>query len=265
METYDQFPINLLESQGSITIPSVKVLSDNVNIWENGGVVEHSVTPTSIILDTQSEGVSYIITNQKLGQFINLNGFFKEKSENKDRILLSTDLFAGGIGEYMCPDMLSLFYKQGKLAKLQFTITNPSRIVEFIIPIFDQIEVTPKEDDSYETKVKLWHLMCVIAISKANGIRNPTQRQLIETIMKRENMTEEHLNRVNNNATSISFMPPADDRKKLRILYDMVVIMIAGGQMTDEEKGLIGDIAYKFGFKPDKTLDYLMQTVFNEM
>ena len=26
--------------------------------------------------------------------------------------------------------------------------------------------------------------------------------------MKRENMTEEHLNRVNNNATSISFMPP---------------------------------------------------------
>lgn len=106
--------------------------------------------------------------------------------------------------------------------------------------------------------------MC-IAISKANGIRNPTQRQLIETIMKRENMTEEHLNRVNNNATSISFMPPADDRKKLRILYDMVVIMIAGGQMTDEEKGLIGDIAYKFGFEPDKTLDYLMQTVFNEM
>lgn len=144
MEIYDQFPINLLESQGPITIPSVKVISDNINIWENGSVVEHSVTPTSIILDTQSEGVSYIITNQKLGQFINLNGFFKEKSENKDRILLSTNLFAGGIGEYRYPDMLSLFYKQGRLAKLQFTITNPSRIVEFIVPIFDQIEVTPQ-------------------------------------------------------------------------------------------------------------------------
>ena len=94
MEIYDQFPINLLESQGPITIPSVKVISDNINIWENGSVVEHSVTPTSIILDTQSEGVSYIITNQKLGQFINLNGSFKEKSENKDRILLSTNLLS---------------------------------------------------------------------------------------------------------------------------------------------------------------------------
>ena len=64
MEIYDQFPINLLESQGPITIPSVKVISDNINIWENGSVVEHSVAPTSIILDTQSEGVSYIITTK---------------------------------------------------------------------------------------------------------------------------------------------------------------------------------------------------------
>ena len=75
METYDQFPINLLESRGSITIPSVKVISDNVNIWENGGVVEHSVTPTSIILDTQSEGVSYIITNPQIRNLLGFVGF----------------------------------------------------------------------------------------------------------------------------------------------------------------------------------------------
>ncbi len=215
METYDQFPINLLEFQGPIIIPSVEVITDNINIWENGGIIEHSVTPTSIILDAQSEGVSYIIDNPQLGKFINLNGFFQEKSENKDRILLSTDLFAGGIGEYMCPDMLSLFYKQGKLAKLQFTITNPSRIVECIIPILDSMKVTPYEDDSYETKVKLCHLLCIIAISKANGFRNLSQQRLIETIMKRENMTEEQLNRVNNNAASISFIVPVDNYKKL--------------------------------------------------
>ena len=265
METYDQFPINLLESQGPIIISPVEVISDNINIWENGIIIDHSVTPTSIVLDTFPEGTSYVIANKKLEQFINLKGIFKEKSENRDRILLSTDLFVGGIGEYMRPDMLSLFYINGKLAKLQFTITNPSRIEEFIVPVFDQIMVTPKEDDSCETKVKLWHLMCIIAISKASEVRSPSQRQLIEVIMKRENMTEEHLNRVNNNASSISFIAPADNQKRLRILYDMVVIMIAGGQMTDEEKGLIGDIAYKFGFEPDKTLNYLMQTVFNEM
>lgn len=36
METYDQFPINLLESQGPIIISPVEVISDNINIWETG-------------------------------------------------------------------------------------------------------------------------------------------------------------------------------------------------------------------------------------
>ena len=99
METYDQFPINLLESQGPIIISPVEVISDNINIWENGIIIDHSVTPTSIVLDTFPEGTSYVIANKKLEQFINLKGIFKEKSENRDRILLSTDLFVGGIGE----------------------------------------------------------------------------------------------------------------------------------------------------------------------
>ncbi len=45
----------------------------------------------------------------------------------------------------------------------------------------------------------------------------------------------------------------------------MVTIMIAGGQMTDEEKELIGCVAYKFGFEPEKTLNYLIQMIFNKM
>ncbi len=265
METYDQFPINLLESQGSIVIPSINVISDNINVWENGTIIEHGITPTSIFIESTPSIVKYKIENENLERFICLIGSFAEKSENKDRILLSTNLFAGGLGEYKRPDMLSLFYQKGSLAKLQFTIMNPSRIVEFTIPIFKRTDVKRNNEDSYETKVNLCHLMCVIASSKVTGMRNTLQRQLIEFVIQREHIPTELVNRVNNNASSISFIVPKDTQKRLRIVYDMVLVMVAGGMMSDEEKGFIGSIAYQFGFDPERILDSLLPNAYAEI
>lgn len=149
-ETYDKFPINLLESRGPIKLDPIEVISDNINVWENGAIVKHLETRTSISLDNQFNGINYVISNKELRPYINLVGNFLEKSENKDRILLSTSLLSGGLGRFQYPDMLSLFYKNRQLAKLQFTIVNPSRIVEFFVStIPDKVEKNPVEDDLY--------------------------------------------------------------------------------------------------------------------
>ena len=45
----------------------------------------------------------------------------------------------------------------------------------------------------------------------------------------------------------------------------MVLVMVAGGMMSDEEKGFIGSIAYQFGFDPERILDSLLPNAYAEI
>nr|WP_129731962.1 hypothetical protein [Parabacteroides goldsteinii] len=259
MEKYDQFPINLLEEFGTINLKSFAVIAEYAKIWENGIVVNTNYVPTEIEVKVIDDRINYEILNPDLGQYLNLKGSFIEKSENRDRILLSIDLLSGGVGSYNVPDFLSVFYLNSKVRKIEFSLINPSRLIEFVIPIYDTIQQKSHLQFAYEDRVRLSHLMAIIAISKSNTFRNQYQRQIIDIIMKREHMTQSDLDILEKKSNLIGFTVPDDKNKRILIIEDMVRIMLVGGVCSDEEKSLIGNLAYHFGFDPNKTLDYLIK------
>src|SRR5690606_8074381 len=74
------------------------------------------------------------INDSSISNYINGSFSFGEISTNGNRILWSKDIFnSTNDVEYNTPDVSSLFFKNGILSKVTFTIHNPNTLVEFYI------------------------------------------------------------------------------------------------------------------------------------
>lgn len=72
------------------------------------------------------------IDDYKVNSCIKKSFVFGEISTTNDRMLWSKDIYnVTGVIEKFNPDLSSLFYKNGQLDKVTFTIHDPDLLVEF--------------------------------------------------------------------------------------------------------------------------------------
>lgn len=131
MKTYDTFPFNMLEMQGSIDRKSFHFVADNCKVWHQGSCIA-DLDSTFVIdaeVNTFDSAIEVNIDNSEIEEYIDDYLSFSEISQLNDRILWSNNMLGSGDGfEYR--DM-SLFYSNGILSRIYFNRNNPLIMLEF--------------------------------------------------------------------------------------------------------------------------------------
>jgi hypothetical protein len=131
MKTYDTFPFNMLEMQGSIDKKPFHFVADNCKVWQQGNCIADLNSTFNIDAKVSHfDGeIEVSIDNSEIEEYITNQITFSEISMLNDRILWSNNMLGGGEGfEYK--DM-SLFYCNGILSRIYFNRNNPLIMLEF--------------------------------------------------------------------------------------------------------------------------------------
>lgn len=134
MENYDQFPINIAETSGRISRDPYIFNYSRYEVWQGGQCILSGDSKSKITTEIIRDSLHVQINDRSISNYINSSFSFREISTNGNRILWSKDIFnSTNAVEYNTPDVSSLFFKNGILSKVTFTIHNPNTLVEFYI------------------------------------------------------------------------------------------------------------------------------------
>jgi hypothetical protein len=131
-EYWDQFPMNITETAGRIERKSFIFHYIRFEVWQNGSCIYSGASNGKIVANMKNEQLNVNIDDNRINNYIIKQFSFAEISTNGDRIMWSKDIFnSNGRSEHNNPDISSLFFKQGILNKVTFTIHDPNTLVEF--------------------------------------------------------------------------------------------------------------------------------------
>lgn len=102
---------------------------------------------------------------------------------------------------------------------------------------------------SKEKKSKLSHLKNLVVLSLADGKVEKSELAAIASVMSREGLTEDDLQKCLDNPGDIKFVAPDTDAKKLRYISDMVMLMMVDGDLDDKEFILCKATAEALGYR----------------
>jgi len=130
-EYYDKFPVNIAETAGRIKRNPFIFHYERYEVWQGGKCIFSENSNSKITSRLEQNALHVIIEDESISKYINKTFYFVEISTNNDRIMWSKDIFNTSYDiEYNTPDVSSLFYKNGELSKVTFTIHNPNTLIE---------------------------------------------------------------------------------------------------------------------------------------
>ncbi len=133
-DTWDRFPTNIGEIFGPIERKSFTFNYKRFEVWQDGACIFSGLSVGIIVAHSMWEDLFVTIDdwNKDLDKFILKQFSFGEISTINDRMMWSKDIFnTSGKVERNNPDIFSLFFCQGKLSKVTFTIHDPNTLIEF--------------------------------------------------------------------------------------------------------------------------------------
>lgn len=134
MENFDQFPVNIAETAGTIRRESFIFNYSRYEVWQDGQCIYSGNSKSRIAAEVTRNQLQIKIEDPSISNYINSSFSFSEISTNGNRILWSKDIFnTSNNVVYNTPDVSSLFYKEGILSKVTFTIHDPNTLVEFYL------------------------------------------------------------------------------------------------------------------------------------
>jgi uncharacterized tellurite resistance protein B-like protein len=101
------------------------------------------------------------------------------------------------------------------------------------------------------------HMKNLIEMAAADGHFHETEKELLKSIAKRNNISEAQLDEIQKNPGTIQFEIPKDDKEKFHQLYDLVHMMSIDNQVHSEEQNLCNLFAIKFGYKREMTRELI--------
>lgn len=131
-QNFDKFPSNIGEMSGRIPRKPYRFKYNRFEVWQGGQCV-YSDTSNSII-DAQviNNQLNVTINDEKINKYIKNKFSFGEISTNLDRVMWSKDIFnSTGKVEKFNPDINSIFFQNGEIVKITFTIHDPNILIEF--------------------------------------------------------------------------------------------------------------------------------------
>ncbi|MCI2228846.1 hypothetical protein MC378_06670 [Polaribacter sp. MSW13] len=131
-KNFDKFPVNIAETAGRIARNPFIFHYERYEVWQGGKCIFSGNSNSKITTRLEQNSLHVIIEDESISKYINKTFHFGEISTNNDRIMWSKDIFNTSDDiEYNTPDVSSLFYINGELSKVTFTIHNPNTLVEF--------------------------------------------------------------------------------------------------------------------------------------
>lgn len=108
------------------------------------------------------------------------------------------------------------------------------------------------------------HFANLVRLSKADGIIDDSERQILYKLGKRINMTPEEVDAFVNKPLTEAFIPPHELEDKFEQLHDMIAVILADGNIDPEEKRLCRAFIIGLGFedsKTDKIIDVISRLI----
>lgn len=131
-EHWDAFPTNIDESLGPITRKPYKFPYSRFEVWHEGACIKSGTSYNAIEAKLVDNHLHVSIHDDNVNEVIKKEFSFGEISTLNNRVLWSKDIMnTSGRTERFNPDLSSLFYQNGQLAKVTFTIHDPNILVEF--------------------------------------------------------------------------------------------------------------------------------------
>jgi len=131
-ENWDRFPNNLGEMFGTIERKSFTFNYKRFEVWQGGACIYSGKSNGQIISKVINGESNVTIEDVMINNHIFKNFTFGQISTNGDRMIWSKDIFnENPRTQSNNPDISSLFFKQGSLNKVTYTIHNPNTLIEF--------------------------------------------------------------------------------------------------------------------------------------
>lgn len=102
--------------------------------------------------------------------------------------------------------------------------------------------------DSRDKKERLSHIKNLLALACADGHLTKDEVSLIFRIGVNAGLTPEELNRILERPDSVKFCPPETYKERIEQLYDMVMVMMVDGEISEREVAFCKMIAMELGF-----------------
>lgn len=118
--------------------------------------------------------------------------------------------------------------------------------------------------DSRDKKKRLSHIINLVILACSDGSLDKSEMDLIFQIGIKGGLTPDELNRIFSRPDSINFHPPESYRERIEQLYDMVLVMMADGEIYENEMRVCKTISIKLGFKPqiiDKMVNNIIKLI----
>jgi len=104
------------------------------------------------------------------------------------------------------------------------------------------------------------HMKNLIEMAAVDGNFEDVEYDLLNTIAKRNSISENQLKEIRQNPEGVKFEVPTDKKKKFHQLYDLVHMMSVDNSIQDEELKLCNLFAIKFGYKREQVRE-LVDTI----
>ena len=131
-DNWDKFPSNIGEMLGPIERKSFTFKYRRFEVWQGGVCIFSGNSNGQIIAQVNNDFLYVTFDDVMINNHIKKQFSFGEISTNGDRIMWSKDIFnKTNRVERNNPDISSLFFKQGVLTKITYTIHDPNTLIEF--------------------------------------------------------------------------------------------------------------------------------------
>lgn len=117
---------------------------------------------------------------------------------------------------------------------------------------------------SQAEKERLSHIKNLIALSLADGVVQKSEIAAIAAVASREGVSPQTVQELLNKPEKTQLVVPESDDKKVLYLRDMVLLMMADGNIDEEEMALCKLCASLFGYKQE-VIDVMILKIISEL
>lgn len=114
--------------------------------------------------------------------------------------------------------------------------------------------------DGKEKKKRMSHMLNLLAVACADGKLEQSEIDVIIQIGARLGVNADELKRVIKRPGSVKLTPPDNDRDRIALLYDMVLVMLINGEIDETEMLYCKNTALSLGLNP-KVVDIIVAKI----
>ena len=117
---------------------------------------------------------------------------------------------------------------------------------------------------SQKEKERLSHVKTLLALAFADGKLEKNEITAIAAFAARENVDVEEVQKMLDGKDNVNFIPPQTEEDKIQYLHDLVLLMIADGNINEKEYALCKAVADQFGYR-EEVIDALLKKIIDDI